>query len=201
MHHLGRPLGREEEGAGEDLGDRQQLEFERGDDAEVATGAAHRPEELRVGARVDAPFGPLGVDQLDRGDAVALQAVLAAVPADPTAEAVADDADGRRGAVAGGQALRRGPRDDVAPERPGANPGDPPLRVDRDGVQRHGADQQRVAEVAERFGRVTGPLAADPQPFGLRVVDRIDHVAALRGVTIAAGSWLSSTLKAPQFRS
>ena len=205
VQHLGGPLDREEERPGEDLGDRQQLELERGDDAEVAAAAAQRPEELRVVVGVDAPRGsPSASTSSIAVTAVALQAVLAAVPADPAAEAVADDPDRRRGAVAGGQAELRGLRDEVAPERPGADPGDPLARRRSTPCSAPRCGSAAVSrEVAQRFGAVAGALGADPQPLGLRVLDRVGHVG--RGLRPAsrspAGSWLSRTLKAPRFSS
>ena len=51
VEDLARPLDREEERPGEDLRDRQQLELQRGDDAEVPAAAAQGPEELGVGSR------------------------------------------------------------------------------------------------------------------------------------------------------
>ena len=43
---VGADLGREEEGAGVDLGDRQQVEVQGGDDRVAAPAAAQRPEEV-----------------------------------------------------------------------------------------------------------------------------------------------------------
>ena len=54
---LGGPLVREEHRAGVQLGDRVDLELDRGDDAEVAVAAAQRPEQVRLVLGVDAPDG------------------------------------------------------------------------------------------------------------------------------------------------
>src|SRR6185312_11005364 len=107
---------------GVDLLQRQQLELDRGDDAEVAAAAAQRPEQLRV-VLVGGPADlAVGGDDLDRGDVVGGEAVLAGVPAHATAEGVADDADVRRGSVQAGEAEVGGGRDDVLPAGPGTDP-------------------------------------------------------------------------------
>ena len=50
---LGAELGREEQGAGVDLGDRQQLEVQGGDDRVAAAAAAQGPEEVGLVVGVD----------------------------------------------------------------------------------------------------------------------------------------------------
>ena len=67
VEDLGGALDREEEGAGVDLGDRQQVELQRGDQAEIAAAAAQRPEQLRVALGVDPARLPSAPDHLDRG--------------------------------------------------------------------------------------------------------------------------------------
>jgi hypothetical protein len=86
MQHLGRALPREEEDAGMDIGNRVELHLERGDDSEVAAAAVQRPEEVGLVVVVDAAWGTVGRDELDRGDAVRRQAELARVPAEAAAE-------------------------------------------------------------------------------------------------------------------
>jgi hypothetical protein len=98
VENLGGALPREEEDARVDLGNRVQLELERGDDPEVPAAAAKRPEELGVVLVVDCPEPAVRGHQLDRGDAVRGEPELARVPADAAAERVARDADVRRGA-------------------------------------------------------------------------------------------------------
>ena len=63
---LGADLGREEQGAGVDLGDRQQLDVQGGDDRVAAAAAAQRPEEVGVVLGVDGARLAVGGDQLDR---------------------------------------------------------------------------------------------------------------------------------------
>ena len=49
--HLSRPGHREHQHAGVDLGQRQHVELQRGDHADVRAGPTHRPEQLRRGGR------------------------------------------------------------------------------------------------------------------------------------------------------
>lgn len=90
--HFRAALDREEQHTGVDLGDRVELELERGDDAERAA-ATERPEELRLVVRIRAHELALRIHQFDRGDAVRCEAVTPSEPADPAAERVPDDAD------------------------------------------------------------------------------------------------------------
>ena len=97
-HRVGAELGREDEGAGVDLGDREQASVQGGDDRVAAAAAAQRPEEVGVVLGVDRARLAVGGDQLDRLHAVAGEAVAAAEPAEAAAEGVAGDADVGRGA-------------------------------------------------------------------------------------------------------
>jgi hypothetical protein len=99
VHDLGGALVREEQGARVDLRYGEQLELERGDHAVAAAPAAHGPEEVRLVVVVDAAELAVGRDDLDRGQRVGLEAVLAGEPAHAPAERVAGDADvaGRAG--------------------------------------------------------------------------------------------------------
>ena len=159
--------------------DRVEPELQRGDHAEVAAAAADRPEQLGLGVRVGPDQPAVGGDDLDRGDAVGGQAELAGVPADAAAERVADDADVGRGAVQGGEPVRRDGLDDVDPQRAGTDPGGARGRVDRHLAHRGGADQHGVAQVAERTGVVTGALRGDPQTGGRGGADHLDDLVGV----------------------
>ena len=65
-----------------------------------------------------------------------------------------------------GEAVRRGGLDDRQPQRPAADPGALPDRVDLD--VRHGgrADDHDIVEPAQRPGVVPGALRGNPQPGG-----------------------------------
>ena len=76
-HRLGADRGREEQGAGVDLGDREQVELQGGDDRVAAATAAQRPEQVGVVLGVDRARLAVGGDQLDRPHAVAGEAVSA----------------------------------------------------------------------------------------------------------------------------
>ena len=109
--------------AGVDLGDREQPELDRGDDAEIAQTAAQRPQQLGIVIVVDPTVGAVGEHELDGGHMVRLQAALARLPAEPTAERIADDADGRRGAMQGRKAVLGGRVDNGLPANAGLGAG------------------------------------------------------------------------------
>ena len=143
VQDLARALEREEQDAGVDLVDRVQLELDRRHDAEVAAAAAERPEELGLVLGVDAAQLAVGGHELDRGDAVRGEAVLARVPADAAAERVADDAHVRRGAVQRGEPELGGARHDVLPLRARARRARGGSRRRSDALQLVGLQQDR----------------------------------------------------------
>jgi hypothetical protein len=122
---------------------------------------------------VDAALGSIGQHELDRGDVVGLEAALARLPADTTAERVADDADGGRGAVERGQPVLRGGVDHGLPPDAGPSPCDPVPRIDLDGVHLIRADQQRLAQIPLRACVVTATLDRDLKAGGAGGADQI----------------------------
>ena len=110
--------------------DRVELELHRGHDAEAPAAAAQRPEQLGLVVGVGADVAAVGGDELDRGDAVGGEAVLAAEPADAAAERVADDADVRRGAGERGEAVGEAGAVTSAQIAPARDAGAAGLRVD-----------------------------------------------------------------------
>ena len=152
--------------AGVDLAQRVELELERGDDAEVAAAAAQRPEQLGIVVRVRADQLAVGGHQLDRGDAVGLQAVAAGEPAHAAAERVAGDADGRRRAVQRDEAVRGGGVDDLLPEHAGAGAAALADRVDLDAAEAAScgsARSARASRAGRRCGRSTAPATRRPR--------------------------------------
>ena len=91
--HLGSTLEREEQHAGVHLGNRIERELERRHDAERTTATSKRPVELRLVLCVCAHELAVCVHELDSGDAVRREPMLAREPADASAEGVADDTD------------------------------------------------------------------------------------------------------------
>ena len=154
LQHLLGALEREEQRAGDDLGDREEAELERGHDAEVAAAAAHRPEQLGVVLGVDPPAYAVGRDEFDRDHGVGGDAVRAGEPADAAAERVADDADVVRRSGERGEAVRRDRGDDVAPEGAGLHAGD-----QRSTSTSHAAQLARCAAASRRRGRCRGERA------------------------------------------
>ena len=76
------------------------LKLERGDDAEIAAAAAHAPEQVSVLTFAGGVQYTVGGDDVNRGQVVEAQAVLAAQPAKPAGQGQAADA-GRRNEAAG----------------------------------------------------------------------------------------------------
>jgi hypothetical protein len=96
MEDLRGALEREEHRARVHVVDGVDAELDRGDHAEVAVAAAKRPEQVELVLRVYAGLAPISSDELDRGHAVGLEAVLAGEPAHAAAQRVAGDSDVRR---------------------------------------------------------------------------------------------------------
>ena len=153
-----------EQRAGVDLGQLEQVELDRRHGAEAAAAAAQRPEQVRVGVRVDAARLAVGGHELDRAHAVAGQALASREPADAAAERVADDAGVGRGAVQRRKAVLAGRGHDVAPERARLGPRAARLGIDLDAGHAGGLEQQRAVERAERKRAVAGALQRDAHP-------------------------------------
>ena len=142
---------------------------------------------------------PVGGDELDRGDAVRRQAVLAGVPADAAAERVAGDADvgrravQRREAELGGARRRR--RSHFAP---GADARDAALGVDLDAAQLVGLDagsRRPARRAARRCGRSAAAATCRPS-LAAKSDDRDDVAARPRARRRRAGCWSTARLKA-----
>ena len=152
-HRLGAELGREDEGAGVDLGDRDQAQLQRGDDRVAATTAAQRPEQVGLVLGVDRAGLAVGGDQLDRLHAVAGEAVAAAEPAEAAAEGVAGDADVGRGARHRAEAVLPAALAQLGDEDAGLDPGRLRLGVDLDPAHALGLEQDRALERRQRRRR------------------------------------------------
>ena len=95
---------------GVELGHGHEVELERRHDAEVAATALQGPQQVGLVLGVRADPRPVGEDDVRRGQRARGEAVRPAVPAEPAAERVADDADVGREAV-----QRREPSSDAGP--------------------------------------------------------------------------------------
>ncbi len=82
-----------------------QGELQGGDDGEVVAGPPQGPVQVRIRVCGDMAPAALGVDDVERGDAVGDPAVPPAEPAEPAAEGEAGDAEDWGAA---GQAVPRG---------------------------------------------------------------------------------------------
>lgn len=175
VEHLGSRLRGPRKGAREGLGQRLEGELDRGDDAEAATAAPQRPEEVRLVVGVDADRLARRGDELDREHAVRGEAVPPAEPAEAAAEGEADDAD-----VGGGAAERREPElagadSELAGERAGGHPRPARGWIDLNPGHACGLQQDDVVQRAEGTGGVTR-LHGDPQAVAASELDRRDHV-------------------------
>ena len=86
-----------------DRPDRVQAVVERGDDAEVPSGAAHAPKQIRVAVLAGGDELAVRSNEVNGEQVVDRRAVLAHQPADPTAERQAGDPGVRDDAADGGE--------------------------------------------------------------------------------------------------
>jgi hypothetical protein len=187
---LTRPVEWQEHEAREQLGpDRPRLEFEAGDDAEVAAAAAQRPEEVGVLVRRRAQPRTRCGDDLGRDQIVDGQPVRPRQPAEAAAEGQAGDAgsgvDSRRHrqAIGGGRRIEIGERS----ARLNVDPAH--LRRDADAVHArevdhqaavgHGAAGDVVAAALDRHERAGLPREAHRRRDVLRVGAPRDQRRAL----------------------
>ena len=180
-------LPRPDHPAGEGLLEREELELDRRDDAEVAAAAAQREEEVALVRVVDAVELAVGRDDLDRRDRVRREAVLAGQPAHAAAERVAGDADVGRGAVQGDEAVLGRRVDDVLPDGAGADAGLTGLGVDLDVAQLRAcarARRRRGRRAWRRRDRCPGGRRAARWPCAKRTTACTS--AELAGTTIRA---------------
>ena len=168
VQHLGGALEREEQHAGvRPAVDRQQLELERGHDAEAAAAAAQRPEQVgRRARRRRARCSPSAVTSSTAVTRFAARPCVRAVPADAAAERVADDARVRGRAVQRGKAVLGRERDDVAASmRAGADAGAARVGVELDRIERarsSAAACRRGRRGPRRRGRCAAPATRRP---------------------------------------
>ena len=130
----------EEDAAGDQRLDRDQLDLQRRHDAEVALATADGPEQLGLVVRADPAQPAVGGDDLDGADVVGREAVLAAQRAHAAAEGVADDADVGRRAAQPGETELGGGLEDPDPLHAGLDAGDAALRVDGHALHPAGGD-------------------------------------------------------------
>ena len=192
VENVGAALDREDEPAGVDLGERVEVELDRGDHAEAPAAAAQRPEHVGVALAVGTDVASaLRGDELDRRHAVRREAVAAREPADAAAERVADDADvpahraeQRREAVARPRRASRRPRARRPRRRATRGRG-----VDPDAAHARAVFSRMVAvERAQRRRAVAGALRRDhAASLPARTYDLDDVLGIGPGSATAAG--------------
>ena len=148
--------------------------MKRRDDRISTTTAAQRPEEVGVAPGVRGPGLAVRGHKLDRVNPVAGPPVLAAQPAQTSAERIPDGphvgGGARHGALPG---LDRGLAN-VLGQRAGLHAGLVPLDVDA--AHALGLDQDHVVELRERHRSVAGPLGRHPQIILPREADDLRNV-------------------------
>ena len=126
---------------------------------------------------IDTGGAPVRRDQLDRRDAVGLEAVLASEPAHAPTERVPGDPDIGRGAVQGGQPELGQLGGDPLPLDAGPDPHTLGAGVQRDLLEVADVDEEGVGERSVGARVVSGGLRRDPQPVCAGVVDGRHDVA------------------------
>jgi hypothetical protein len=169
-------LGRKHEDARVEVGHRDQVDVQGGNDRVVAAATAERPEEILASVGVDGDRLAGRGDQLDRPHVVAGEPEPTPEPAHPTAERVADHADVDRGARQRAEAVRRGGLAQLEHPDPGLDPSGPRDGIDLDASHALRLDQDRVDERTERHRRVARPLGRDAETIGGGEADRRHHV-------------------------
>ena len=181
VEDLGRALDRPEQRPGVELGDRDQVQLDRGHRGDVPAPAAQRPEQLGLGVAVDAQPPAVGRHDLGGGDAVAREPVRADHPAQAAPQGIAQDADvGRRAGEVREPMLGRGVgerlRQDARLDPRAAGAG-----VDGDPGHPLGLEEQRVGAPVDRPRVVAARVEGDPEAaFGGEPDGRRDVVGGRR---------------------
>ena len=159
-----------------DRPDRVQAVLERGDDAEVRSGAAHAPEQIGVVVLAGGDELAVRSNEVDGEQVVDRRAVLAHQPADPAAERQAGDPGVRDDAADGGEPEVLRLAVELAPQHARLGARRPRCRVDADALHRRQVDHEPA--IAERMP--ADPVATgahrDEQIALARVANGRDHV-------------------------
>ena len=152
------------------------LKQERRDDAEIATPAAQRPEEVGVLLGARRQQLAFGADDLEREDVVAGQAMLSHQPADAAPEGQAGDAgpgDDTRGHR---QAMQVRFAIDIAERRPALDPRRTPARVDENAPHPGQIDHDSVVAQRTPGDVVAAAPDGNQQVVRAREPDRMDDI-------------------------
>src|SRR5215216_7890504 len=146
--------------------------FKRGRDAEVATAASNRPEEIGVLRGVHGQKLTAGGDDIGREQTVDRHAVLAQQPADAAAKGCAGDAGGRNLAAWGGQVETRGFSADILPKGAGINAGNLLPWINANSGQARDVKGDTVFDQRVSGSAVTSRFDRKGQVVRLREIDR-----------------------------
>ncbi len=156
--------------------DRVRLELERGDDAEVAAGAADGPEQVLVLGRARLPELPVGGDDVDREQVVDREPVLAAEMPDPAVQRQPSDAGRRDDAARYGEPEQLRLAVEVAPSGAALDADGPGLRVDVDAPHVREVDHEPAVVDGVAGDVVPAALDREHEALLAREVDRVHDV-------------------------
>ncbi|MDF9803771.1 hypothetical protein M2436_002318 [Streptomyces sp. HB372] len=183
--HLGHPLPGERDRAPVQPLHRDQVDLQSGHHPQPVPAAAQPPEELRLALRRDPAQNPVGGHHLQRPDPVGGVPELPGQDAQSAAQGVRDRAHRGRRAVERGQPVRDRRRGHRAPGRARADPGGAADRVDGDGVQGAGGDEDSALD---RPGQpVPGGVGGDREPARGGVRHGLPYVVGGGGLDQPAG--------------
>src|SRR5690606_35467081 len=151
--------GRQDQGTTEDLRHLGQLELELGDDADIATATADRPEEIGVRGRAGGDDLAVGRDDARREQVVDRQPVAADHEADTAAGGEPTRADRVRRAGREGEPVRGGGTVQVAGGRACLDAGRAGDRIDDDPF--HGGEVDDNGVVGDAVAGEAVPATAD----------------------------------------
>ena len=157
-----------------------QAQLEARDDAEVAAAAAVRPQQIRILVLAGEHLLAVGGDELDAGEVVAGEPVLAFDPAGAAAEREAGDARRRDPAARRREAVLLRAPVQLAPQHAGADADRAAASVDLDRVEQPDVDHHAVVD--ERHAGDAVPAGADGhrQPAVARVGERERDIVGAR---------------------
>jgi hypothetical protein len=160
-----------------------QPELERGDDAEVRSGAAHSPEEIGTLRLAHVEELAVGGDELDREEIVDREAEPSLKPAHAATEREPRDPRVADHAHRAGEAERLGLPVQLPQERPAVHLRRPALGIDTDAPHQGEIDHDPVVAGREAADAMASRADRDRDVLVTSEADRSDHVVH----TVASG--------------
>ena len=180
LEHLGGALGGPHQASAVQARRGVQVDLDGGDQGEVASAAAQRPEQVGVARGVDPCPAAVGVDDVEGADRVGRPAVGATEPGQAAAQGVADHADAGHAAGQAGQAVRCRGSLHLFPADSRAEAGGAPVGVHLHAAEAAGAQQDDPVGVAG--GAVTVGLGGHGQAGAAGVAHQGGDVVGVGGL-------------------